>query len=216
MKKIITILSSVIFLTMVSAKAEIQYGVGILAGQLNADGKETEGTAADTSVQTKSFEEYFVGADLFLENVSDSGLTIGVSYVPVDFKIGSGSRVDTSTGADIASEADIGTRKASADVTDLFTLYANVPVGDNGFYGLLGGHMATITTDETLPNSKYGNDDIYGYQVGFGQRVGKFKYELSYSDFEDISLNSSVTDASGTNKITADADAVTFRLSFGF
>ena len=59
MKKIITILSSVIFLTMVSAKAEIQYGVGILAGQLNADGTETEGTAADTSDQTKSFEEYF-------------------------------------------------------------------------------------------------------------------------------------------------------------
>ena len=40
----------------------------------------------------------------------------------------------------------------------------------------------------------------------------KLKYEFSYSDFEDISLNSS----SGSSKVEADADALTFKVSYGF
>ena len=39
-------------------------------------------------------------------------------------------------------------------------------MGSNGWYALLGGHLAQVTTTETLPNSSYGNEDIYGYQVG--------------------------------------------------
>ena len=57
-----------------------------LAGQQSADGTETEGTAADTSTRSKSFEEAFYGADLFIEVVGDNGLTLGLSYVPVDLK----------------------------------------------------------------------------------------------------------------------------------
>jgi hypothetical protein len=213
MKKIFALISALFFLTTFSAKAEVQFGFGLMAGQLSSDGTETEGTAADTSNRSKSFEETFFGADLFLEVVNDSGLTFGISYVPVDFELGSGTRVDTSTGADVASEADTGTRTASADVTDLMSVYTNIPMGGNGFYGLLGGKFATITTSETLNTSNYGNEDVMAYEIGLGKRNGKVKYELSYTDFEDISLSSS---GGGTNSITADADALTFRLSVGF
>ena len=37
--------------------------------------------------------------------------------------------------------------------------------------------------------------------------------ELSYHDFEDISLTAT---GGGTNSIAANADAVTFRLAYGF
>ena len=40
----------------------------------------------------------------------------------------------------------------------------------------------------------------WGYQIGIGQRIDKFKYELSYSDFEDINISSS---GGGTNSISA-------------
>ena len=213
MKKIFALISTLFFLTTFSAKAEVQFGFGLMTGQLSSDGTETEGTAADTSNRSKSFEELFFGADLFLEVVNDSGLTFGISYVPVDFELGSGSRVDTSTGADVASEADTGTRTASADVTDLMSVYTNIPIGGNGVYGLLGGKFATITTSETLNESSYGNEDVMAYEIGLGKRNGKVKYELSYTDFEDISLSSS---GGGTNSVTADADALTFRLSVGF
>ena len=215
MRKIISSIAGSILLFWTSfAQAEgVQFGVGFLAGQLSADGTETEGTAADTSTRSKSFEEAFYGADLFIEVVGDNGATLGLSYVPVDLEIGSGTRTDTSTGADVASEADTGTRTASADVSDLITLYTNLPMGSNGWYALLGGHLATVTTSESLPNSSYGDEDIYGYQVGLGMRSGNRKIELSYSDFEDININAT---GGGTNSVSANADSLQLRLSYGF
>ena len=52
-----------------------------------------------------------------------------------------------------ACENDDGTRTASADVSDLITLYTNIPMGTNGWYALLGGHLATVTTTETLADN---------------------------------------------------------------
>ena len=216
MKKIISSITGSILLLWTSfAQAEgVQFGVGLLAGQLSADGTETEGTAADTSTRTKSFEEAFYGADLFIEVVGDNGATLGLSYVPVDIEIGSGSRTDTAGAtAGGGAENDTGTRTASADVSDLITLYTNLPMGSNGWYALLGGHLATVTTSESLPNSSYGNEDIYGYQVGLGMRSGNRKIELSYSDFEDINIDAT---GGGTNSVSANADSLQLRLSYGF
>ena len=51
MKKIISSIAGSILLFWTSfAQAEgVQFGVGFIAGQLSADGTETEGTAADTN-----------------------------------------------------------------------------------------------------------------------------------------------------------------------
>lgn len=212
MKKLIAIIStSVMMLCMSASYAEVQFGVALQTGNLSTSGTETEGTAADTSNRSKSFDEFFVGADIFIEHVSDNGLTLGLSYVPLDIEIGSGKRTDVD--GDDPAENDDGTRTASADVSDLITLYTNVPMGTNGWYGLLGAHFTTITTSETLPNSSYGDEDIMGLQVGFGKRDGNAKIELAYSDFEDISISST---GGNTNKVTADADALTLRFSYGF
>ena len=213
MRKLISSIAGSILLFWTSfAQAEgFQFGVGFMAGQLNADGTETEGTAADTSNRSKSFDELFYGADLFAEVVGDNGFTIGLSYIPVDIEIGSGSRTDTD--GDDAAENDDGTRTASADIEDLMTLYTNMPMGSNGWYALLGYHMATVTTSETLPNSSYGNEDITGYQLGLGKRSGNAKIELAYSDFEDIKISAT---GGNTNSVSADADALQLRVSFGF
>ena len=211
MKKLFALISTILFLTSVSVKADVQFGFGLMTGQVSTDGTESEGTAADTSNRSKSIDEFFIGGDLFMEFVADSGMTYGISYVPVDVELGSGERTDVN-GSD-AAENDDGARSASADVSDLMTLYTNIPVGDNGWYGLLGYHFATIETSETLNESSYPDEDITGYQIGLGQRIDKFKYELSYSDFEDINISST---GGGTNSVSADADALTFRISFGF
>ena len=211
MRKLFVLISTILFLTSVSVKADVQFGFGLMTGQVSTDGTESEGTAADTSNRSKSIDELFIGGDLFMEFVADSGMTYGISYVPVDVELGSGERTDVN-GSD-AAENDDGTRSASADVSDLMTLYTNIPVGDSGWYGLLGYHFATIETSETLNTSSYPDEDITGYQIGLGQRIDKFKYELSYSDFEDINISST---GGGTNSVSADADALTFRISFGF
>ena len=213
MKNILKFLAaSLMIMSFSSVKAEIQYGFAITAGQADVSGTETEGTAADTSDRSKSIKETFVGGDIFIESISDSGMTYGLSYVPLDVKLGSGSRTDTSTGADVASEADTGTRTAEADLSDLVTAYANIPFGTNGWYTLLGVHMATVETTETLNTNAYPNEDIFGAQIGFGQRNGNMKYEFSYSNFEEINISS----AAGANSVSADADVLQFRLSYGF
>ena len=78
---------------------------------------------------------------------------------------------------------------------------------------MAGLHYTTVETSETLPNSSYGNEDIFGYQVGLGYKTGKSKLELFYSDFEDINVSAS---GGGTNSVEADADAITLRYSIGF
>jgi len=208
MKKILSIVCAS-FLIISTAKAEMTYGFGLMTGQVSSSGTETEGTAADTSVRSKSFEEFFVGADIFVEKELTNGMSVGVSYVPVDVELGSGKRTDTGINDD-----DTGTRTASADLSDLVTLYGNFPFGDNGAYGLAGMHFVTVSTSETLPNSSYGEEDIYGALIGIGKKSGKAKVELFYSDFEDISISS--TGGDNSNKVTADADAITLRVSVGF
>lgn len=193
-----------------SNAAEYNFGVGLIVGQVDSSGTETEGTAADTSNRTKSFEEGFAGADLFAEYVTDGGWALGIQYIPIDKDVGSGSRTDTGTNDD-----DTGTRTASAELTDMYSLYTNVPLGDSGLYGLLAYNQVTVDTSETLNVSTYGNPDVDGYSIGLGYRGGAMKYEVYYTDFEDIKVNAT-TDADSSNSISADIDAVTFRMSFGF
>ena len=206
------IASSLLLLWASVAQADIKLGVGLPLGQVETDGTETEGTAADTSDRTKSIKEQFIGADIFAEFVTDGGLAFGIKYIPMDIELGSGARTDVD-GSDPA-ENDNGTRSASADLTDFYTVYANMPVGGNGWYATLGYHQATVTTTETLNNSSYGNADIDGYEIGLGKNLDdNLRMELSYHDFEDISLTAT---GGGTNSIAANADAVTFRLAYGF
>ena len=211
-KKLLAYLFSLLFICGV-AKADVNYGVSLMFGEVDTSGHELEsGSASDKN--SKSLKETFVGGSLFVEASDDNGFAIGLDYVPIGLDIGSGKRTDSSSGADAESEADTGDRSASAEIKNLFTLYTNVPVGSSGYYGILGLHMTTIQTDETLPNSKYGDEDVFGLQVGLGMRSGNLKYELSYSDFEDISISASGGNTG--NKIEADADALMFRIAYGF
>lgn len=213
-KKFIAVLSSAIMaLSFSSLKAQdINFGFSLMAGQTDVSGSEKEnGSASDKN--SASREESFYGGSLFVEFVADNGYAIGLDYIPLDIEVGSGKRTDTSTGASATSEADTGTRSASASLEDLMTLYANVPFG-NDYYGLVGYHMVTVTTDESLPSSSYGSDDITGYQVGLGKRGDGFKIEVFYSDFDDISLTA--TGGKGSHKIDADADAMGVKLSFHY
>ena len=210
MRKILAILFSVLFINSV---AHAGFGVSFMAGQLNTSGTENEKSGdKGPEKNSKSIKETFYGASLFVEGVADNGMTVGIDYVPLALELGSGQRTDSSTGAASTSEADTGTRKASADVEHLITLYTNIPVGSNDGYALLGLHYAEITTSETLPNSTYGDEDVFGAQVGYGIKKGNLKYELSYSDFENISL----TSTSGSSTVSADADALTFKIAYGF
>ena len=215
MKKITALIFSLLFYTSVANAEGPSIGFSLMAGQLNTDGSESEDSRskAVSDVNSKSITEQFYGASIFFEVVGANGAAIGIDYVPMDLELGSESRTDAAVAtAAGGAENDTGTRTASADMNNLITLYANIPTGYMDTYALLGIHMTEITTSETLKTSTYGNEEVFGAQIGFGQRRGNLKYEVSYSDFEDIRIESS----SGKSFVEADADALTFKIAYGF
>ena len=212
--KILTGLASLMLMFSISTlKADVNVGASVLLGQLDTSGSETEKVdlAGAADKNSKSFKETFYGASVFLELVSDNGFALGIDYVPVDVDIGDGKRTDVTTDSN-ESSSDSGDYSASASLEDLITIYANIPLGGNGFYALAGYHTVDVTTSETLPSSSYGNVDINGYQVGLGKKGDNYKFEFFYSDFEDISLTA--TGGKASHKIEADADAMGLKLSF--
>ena len=209
MRKTIAILFSALFLNGV---AHAGWGVSFMAGQVSTSGTENEKSGdVGPEKNSKDIKETFYGASIFVEGVADNGVTFGIDYVPLALELGSGQRTDSTSDSNEDTD-DSGTYKASADVEHLVTLYTNIPMGPNDGYGLLGIHYAEITTSESLPNSTYGDEDIFGAQIGYGLKKGNLKYELSYSNFESISLSST----SGTSTVDADADALTFKIAYGF
>ena len=89
----------------------------------------------------------------------------------------------------------------------------------NGLYLKGGVAQVTLNTNESLgTGSKYGEEDIMGYVIGFGVDSGNWRTELTYTDYEDISLTSSVarTGVTTNNKIDADLDTVALRVSYAF
>ena len=217
MKRILSAFSFLALVLTAPAYAEMNIGFSVIAGSAETDGSETEKTVSGVTSEKnkKSVTETFVGASIFAEYETDGGFILGLDYVPMDLKLGSGKRTDATTdhgGADVAGATDTGDRKAEANIDGLITVYAHVPMGDT-FYGIVGYHDADITTTETLPTSTYGDASINGYQIGIGAKSDRVRFEVAYSDFDDISLTS--TD-SATQKIEADADALAAKISIVF
>ena len=207
MKKFLSIFGAVAMLIALPAKAEFNYGVSVILGEVETSGSETEKTVSGVTseVTKKSVKENFIGGSIFAE-YDMGGYVLGVDYVPLDIELGSGKRTYVAGLNDDQS----GTRTAEANVENLITIYTHIPVGP--VYGILGYHDADITTSESLPTSTYGDASVNGIQYGVGVKVDSLRLELSHSDFDEISLTSSAN----TNKITADADATTIKVSYSF
>ena len=217
MKKIITIAFAIFFSFSNLAYAEMRYGISGALTMIDATGSETEGGettngAADNMVIIPS---------VFVEFDAGSNLSIGLDYIPMDADVSDDVKQRTDTETSVTGDADetttSRTQKAQAELTDHITLYANYDLG--GYYIKAGIAQVTINTTESLgTGSKYGNVDINGGVFGIGTEEGNHRFELVYTDYEDISITSSVarTDVSTNNKIEADLDTLAFKYSYVF
>ena len=179
-----------------------------MLGQVETDGTETERTVSGVTSETNSASksELYYGGSIFVEG--DVGpLKVGLDVVPFKIKLGDGKRTDTTSDANESTQED-GTVKAEASLDYLTTVYAHYPITGDWYAGL-GYHMTEVSTDEALHTSSYGDQNLNGFQYAIGKNSGNLRYELSYSDFDSISLTSSNGD-----KITADADNLMFKLSY--
>jgi len=219
MKKIFIIATSIMLLTFANVNAaEKRIGVSAAFTQFSSDGSETMKSSGTKT--SKTHDETVVVPSIFIEAANDNGLAIGLDFMPVEAELGSGTNARTDTDTDDASDT-AGDNKVSAELTSHTTLYLSKSLGDSGAYLKGGVAMATIDTTETLATgSVYGNEDVTGMLIGLGMNRDNangtfFRTELTYTDYDDVSINGTADSDGVKNKIDADIDAIAFRISIG-
>ena len=210
MKKIITTISSLLLLTIVSAKAEMGIGISGAIHHITGDGTET--TRTSNQKNTGSHDEEAVVSEIFIEAIGDNGIALGVSYIPTR-DIGSKSRSDTN------SDGDTGSYKAAAELDNVIKFYTDIPAGSIvGYptYVHLGIQHVTLATLESLNSgATYPNQDLFGATIGLGTKgdLGNnlyYKGEVSYTNFETY-------EATGAgNKVVADLEDYAAKISIGY
>ena len=198
----------------------ISVGISASLADIQTDGKEILKHSGNET--TASISDSAVIPSVFVEYNSNilNGLTIGIDYVPEDANMGSKSVTKTDTDEDDASDTS-GTNKADAELTDLITVYLELPLGDEGFYVKAGASHVLVNTKETLATGgTYENQSVGGVMGGVGLRKlglggtnAFMKMEVSYTDFHEVKLSD--TGRTGT-QIIADVDAVQGKISLGY
>ncbi len=224
MKKVLVTLFLILFGSTYAYAAGFNIGVSGSLVNIEADGTETEGgEKSSTSV------EHVAGVpSIFAEIAINERISFGIDYVPMDADVSGKehTRVDTEKSVtNTATTANtLRTQKVSADLQDHTTIYADIRLR-GPFYVKAGlAQVDLITNDSLETGSKYPNETVNGKVLGFGFKKheigtrGIFKAEFTYTDYDDISLKSSVARAGVTtnNKVEADMDTFGVRLALGF
>ncbi len=217
MKKILSIAIAIFFSFSSLVVAEMRVGLAGSLTHIEAEGSETEGgekttASADNTVVVPSiFFQYDMGNYAF-----------GLDYIPLEADISSKAkkRTDTETSVTGTAKETTTTRNqsAQANINNHITLYANYKFTDN-WYAKIGYVHVNVEADESLgTGSKYGDADINGGQFGIGTTDGNHSFELLYTDYENVSLTSSVarTGVTTNNKVEADLDTLSLRYSYAF
>ena len=218
MKKTILVLMIAMLAFVGKAYAEMSYGISAALTQIDASGTETEGgektngSADNTTLIPSVFAEY---------SYSDT-ISIGLDFIPfkadVSDKTKSRTDTETSVSGTATGTSTSRTQKAQAELKNHLTLYTNISLSDTIF---LKGGVAFVELDATESlgtGSKYGSQDIFGGVIGIGAQSGNSRFELVYTDYEDINLKSSVarTGVTTNNTIDAELDTLAFKYSYVF
>ena len=215
------------------------YAIGIIGatGKVDTKGSETEGTAsadgkgtADRETTTTTIQEGLIYGSLFAEYTFGEvyGLTLGVSYTPMDREIGTKSRTDTAPtddDADAASSNDAGTYTAKADISSHATIYVEptfMPSENLGFYLKGGVAQINVTSLESISvgddSSAYGDETVYGGMYGLGVKVVHdsgilFKLEAIRINYNTVKM---ISTTGNNNMIEADVEQEAVRIAIGY
>ncbi len=216
MRKILIVFLTLFFST--ASYAEVTFGVSAALTTIDADGTETEGGEKTSG----GSDNTVVIPSIFVEK-SLGAITVGLDYIPMDADVSSKTKsrndTETSVSGTAASTTTARTNKAQAELSNHITLYASYDLTDSLY---IKGGLANVslnTTEDLGTGSKYGNVDITGGLIGFGVKGDNgLRLEVVYTDYEDVSINSSVarTGVTPNNKIEADLDTLGLKVSYAF
>lgn len=205
-KTFICVISSLFIASSVNA-ADFTFGVS--ASYLKVDGTGTETTRTSNQKNNGSASNEVGIGSIFVEN-NFGTFSLGIDYIP--FKADVSDKVKSRTETDKLASGDVSvTNRAQAELSNHITVYALYPFS-NGMFVKAGVAQVDVATKETLGTGEsYGDDTVYGGQIGLGFGYDNWRLAVEYTDYETISLT-----GSGSNKVDADLDTTAVKLSYNF
>ena len=208
-------LYAIVFMAMLAltgkAFAEISYGVSAALTKIDASGTETEGG-----------EKTVIIPSVFVEYAFSDTISVGLDYIPMTADVSDKTKkrqdTETSVTGTVTTTSTARSQNAQAELENHLTLYAHYNMTDT-MYLKVGAVQVDLNTTESLgTGSKYGNETLNGGLIGIGAQSGNSRFEVVYTDYEDVSLKSSVarTGVTTNNKIDADLDTIAFKYSYAF
>ena len=205
------------------------FAIGIIGatGEIDTSGSETEkGVGNDGEINTTSFQQNIVYGSLYAEYSFGEmyGMTLGVSYTPMDRSLGTKSRTDTQSNT-LETSNDSGTYTAKADISNHATIYIEptfMPTDNFGLYLKGGVSRVIVNSLEDIAlgedSSAYGNETVLGGMLGLGAKVVHdsgllFKLEYTKTIYETVKMTSTT---GNKNIISADPEIEAFRLAIGY
>jgi hypothetical protein len=214
MKKIITTILASIFL-MGTANSEVRMGLSGIYLDVEASGTQTLKTTGTKT--NKTHNDSAIAGEIFLESKTADGVVFGIAVIPMDAEVGSSSISRTDK---LTSGAVTGAQKAAAEFSMHTTLYANIPLSfyDGAYFKLGAGFVKVKSTESLVTGAKYGDEDIKFGTIGIGFERdlsnGMFaRIEGAYSDYEEIKLTSTGSDATST--ISGELETISATVSIG-
>ena len=203
------------------------YAIGIIGatGKVDTSGSETEG-GGDKEVTTATEQEGILYGSIFAEYTFGEmyGMTLGVSYTPMDRSLGAKSRTDTQSNT-LETSNDSGTYTAKADISNHATIYIEptfMPTDNFGLYLKGGVSRVVVNSLESIAlgenSSVYGNEAVLGGMYGLGAKMVHdsgllIKLEYTKTVYGTVTMQST---SGNSNTITADPEIEAFRLAIGY
>ena len=204
------------------------YAIGIIgaSGQFDTTGTETEG-GGDKEQTSGSETEGLQYGSMFAEYSFGEmyGMTLGVSYTPVDSSLGAKSRTDTASDANDPGSSDAGTYRAEAEISNHATIYVEptyMPSDNFGVYLKGGVARVNVTSLENIAlgddSSAYGNETVLGGLYGLGVKVVHdsgilLKLEYMRINYQTVELTSTT---GNSNSIKAEPVQEAVRIAIGY
>ena len=215
-------LYAIVFMAMLAltgkAFAEMSYGVSAALTKIDASGTETEGGEKTDG----SADNTVIIPSVFVEYAFSDTISVGLDYIPMTADVSDKTKkrqdTETSVTGTVTTTSTARTQNAQAELENHLTLYAHYNMTDT-MYLKVGAVQVDLNTTESLgTGSKYGNETLNGGLIGIGAQSGNSRFEVVYTDYEDVSLKSSVarTGVTTNNKIDADLDTIAFKYSYAF
>jgi hypothetical protein len=211
--------------TFTTPSMAVNIGIGISGAYTDLETDGTETLKTSSAQQSTSVDTVVNIPSIFIQ-LEMNGWVLGIDHIPGEAELGATktTRGDQLKGtAEAARNVD---QIVQAEISDHNTYYIETPgfgFGDgNGLYLMAGYTEFDVATNETLgTGAAYPDASIDGTTLGIGVKQtfdnGIFvKAIATHTDYDDISLASTGSDASSTIDASIESTAAKFALGYNF